>query len=131
MEIYVSALKKYTEVEGRAGRKEYWTFIIFNFVVTVILSIIGALIKIPWLHMIYTLAILLPVFSVLVRRLHDINKSGWWILIFFIPLIGSLILLYYMLKDSQAGSNQYGPNPKGQEAVPTGATPTPQAPIEV
>lgn len=64
---------------------------------------------------IYTLAVLIPSLAVTVRRLHDIGRSGWWLLIAFIPLIGALILLIFTVLDSKPGSNQYGPDPKGMD----------------
>ena len=65
------------------------------------------------LQIIFALALLVPSIALAVRRLHDIGKSGWWYLIVFIPIIGILVLLYFFVLDSQPGSNQYGPNPKG------------------
>jgi uncharacterized membrane protein YhaH (DUF805 family) len=61
---------------------------------------------------IYSLAVLIPGIAVSVRRLHDTNRSGWWLLISLIPLIGAIVLLVFMVQDSQEGDNQYGPNPK-------------------
>lgn len=65
----------------------------------------------------YSLAVFLPSLGVTVRRLHDIGKSGWWVLLGFIPLVGVLVLLFFLVKDSEAGSNAYGPNPKGSPTV--------------
>jgi uncharacterized membrane protein YhaH (DUF805 family) len=64
----------------------------------------------------YALVVLLPAIAVGVRRLHDIGKSGWWIFIALVPLVGGLILLYFTVLDSQAGDNAYGPNPKAASA---------------
>ena len=62
---------------------------------------------------IYSLAVLIPSIAVSVRRLHDTNHSGWWLLINLLPLIGTIILVFFLVRDSQPGQNQYGPNPKG------------------
>ena len=86
-----------------------------------------------WLNIAYIIAIFIPALTVSVRRLHDINKSGWWLLINLIPLVEGLIFFFLLIKDSRPGNNQYGPNPKGQEAGPTQTTPTnsePPTPIE-
>jgi uncharacterized membrane protein YhaH (DUF805 family) len=64
------------------------------------------------LHSIYSLAVLIPAFAVTVRRLHDIGKSGWWLLLLFIPLAGAVVIFIFMLLDSQPGTNKYGPRPK-------------------
>jgi len=119
MNWYIEVLKKYTEFSGRARRKEYWYFALFNTIVSIILISIDSMVG--TLNMeagygvfstIYSLAVLLPSLGVSMRRLHDIGKSGWWILIGFIPLIGAIVLIVFFVKDSQPGDNQYGPNPK-------------------
>ena len=71
------------------------------------------------LSSLYSLAVLIPSLAVSVRRLHDTGRSGWWFLLAFIPLIGALVLIYFMVQDSQAGSNQYGENSKGNNALLT------------
>ncbi|MBS4960459.1 MAG: DUF805 domain-containing protein [Clostridiales bacterium] len=107
MSWYLGVLKKYAVFEGRARRKEYWMFVLFNFIISFVLSYISASIS-----TLYLLAVILPGIAVSVRRLHDIGKSGFWLLVSFIPIIGSIILLVFMCLDSQAGTNTYGPNPK-------------------
>lgn len=99
---------KYATFEGRARRSEYWYFCLFNFLVGLLLGWIPV---IGWL--IY-LALFLPGIAVGVRRLHDIGKSGWWLLLALIPIV-NLVLIYFYILDSQAGTNEYGPNPKGIE----------------
>ena len=108
MNYYLEVLKKYAVFSGRARRAEYWYFYLFNF-------IIGVLFAIGTLGGIYSLAVLIPSIAVTVRRLHDTNHSGWWLLISFIPFFGGIILLIFLLQDSQPGENQYGPNPKEVE----------------
>ena len=113
MNWYLEPLKKYAVFSGRARRKEYWMFILFNMVIVFVLGLIEGFAGSPGvLGGIYGLAVLIPTIAVFVRRLHDTNRSGWWWLISFIPLIGAVVLLVFMVQDSQPGENQYGPNPK-------------------
>lgn len=117
MNWYLEVLKKYTVFQGRARRTEYWMFALFNFIISMVLSIIDGIIgTVGILSGLYCLAVLLPAIAVSVRRLHDIGKSGWWLLIVLVPFIGAIVLLIFALLDSQAGSNQYGPSPKEQAA---------------
>lgn len=114
MSWYLDVLKNYVGFQGRARRTEYWMFTLFNVIITIILSIVETIVGLPsLLSGLYTLAVLLPSLAVSVRRLHDTGRSGWWILIGLIPLVGSIILLVFMCLDSQNNGNQYGPNPKG------------------
>lgn len=118
MEWYLGVLKKYAVFDGRARRKEYWMFFLFNFIAAIALAIIDAVLgTIALFYGIYFLAILLPAIGVTIRRLHDTGKSGWWIFIGLVPLIGGLWLLYLMVIDGTPGDNQYGPNPKGVAAA--------------
>lgn len=106
---FVDAVKvcftKYVGFEGRATRSEYWWWVLFVVLVSIAL---GAL-KLQMLSGLFSLGILLPSLAVGARRLHDIGKSGWWLLVNLIPLVGWLVLLYFMVQPSQAGSNEYGP----------------------
>lgn len=113
MNYYIDAFKNYVNFKGRARRKEYWMFVLFNFIVAIVLSIIDSLLGITILSTIYSIAVIIPSLALCFRRLHDIGKSGAWILIGLIPLVGEIILLVFFCTDSQAGENQYGPNPKG------------------
>jgi uncharacterized membrane protein YhaH (DUF805 family) len=113
MEWYLKVLKNYVGFQGRASRKEYWMFVLFNVIVAIVLAIVDSLANLhSLLGGLYSLAILLPSLAVGVRRLHDTGRSGWWLFISLIPLIGSIILLVFMCLDSQENDNQYGPNPK-------------------
>ncbi|WP_435921952.1 DUF805 domain-containing protein [Paenibacillus sp. DYY-L-2] len=113
MEWYLKVLQNYVGFSGRARRKEYWMFVLFNFIAGIILGIIEAIIGLPGiLSGLYSLAILIPSLAVVFRRLHDTGKSGWWILISLVPIAGSIILLVFMCLDSDPGTNKYGPNPK-------------------
>ncbi len=122
MHWYIDVLKKYAVIEGRASRTEYWMFVLCNFIVSIFVSVAAAIISFKFLTTLYSLAVLIPSITVLARRLHDIGKSGWWILFVFLPIIGWVILLIFAIRDSQPGTNMYGPNPKGTN------TPTP-APV--
>ena len=119
MNWYLKVLKQYADFIGRARRKEYWMFVLFNMIFSVIAMILDNVLGIAMegigygpLYGIYLLAIILPSLAVAVRRLHDIGKSGWMILISLIPLIGGILLLVLLVTDSNPGDNQYGPNPK-------------------
>ncbi len=118
MEWYISALKRYAEFSGRSRRKEYWLFVLFNFVISFVLSLIDAATGtlnvesgVGLLSGIYSLAVIIPSIAVIVRRLHDIGRTGWWLLIIFVPIVGWLVILIFACFDSD-DDNQYGPNPK-------------------
>jgi uncharacterized membrane protein YhaH (DUF805 family) len=115
MNYYLAVLKKYAVFSGRARRAEYWYFVLFNFIISIVLGIISAVIgdDSGILGILYGLAVLIPGLAVFVRRLHDVGKSGWMLLIALIPLIGAVWLLVLMVTDSNPGENKYGPNPKG------------------
>jgi uncharacterized membrane protein YhaH (DUF805 family) len=113
LEWYLKVLKNYVGFQGRARRKEYWMFVLFSVIVSIVLTIIESILSVSQvLTGLYSLAILLPSLAVGVRRLHDTGRSGWWLLIGLIPLIGAIILLVFMCQDSQEKDNEYGPNPK-------------------
>ena len=119
MNWYFTVLKKYAVFSGRARRKEYWYFVLFNVLIAIVLAILdyaivtaGAAGGMGVLGGLYMLAVLIPGLAVAIRRLHDTNRSGWWFLIVLVPLIGAIVLLVFLLQDSQPSENQYGPNPK-------------------
>ncbi len=115
MSWYLQVLKKYAVFSGRARRKEYWYFELFNTIIVFVLAFIEGFATgndYSVFAILYNLAVLLPSIGVSIRRLHDTGRSGWWILIGLIPLIGAIILLFYVVSDSQEGTNQYGPSPK-------------------
>jgi uncharacterized membrane protein YhaH (DUF805 family) len=127
VDTYVSVLKQYTQFEGRARRSEFWKFTLVSIVIALVLDQVANI-----LGTLYGLAVLVPSLAVGARRLHDIGKSGWWLLIGLIPFVGGIILIVLTCLDSEAGSNKYGPNPKGNN--PTGGstlnpTPTPAATV--
>jgi uncharacterized membrane protein YhaH (DUF805 family) len=110
---YLAVLKNYAGFSGRARRKEYWMFALINFVISLVLEILATQAKVIGIvFLVYGLAVLIPGLAVAVRRLHDTGRTGWWVLIGIIPVIGTIILLVFLASDSQPGDNQYGPNPK-------------------
>ncbi len=105
--------QRYAQFQGRARRAEYWWFTLANVLIAIVLSALGAASSIfNILYFVYLLAILVPSLAVAVRRLHDTSKSGWWLLIAFIPLIGTIVLIVFLATDSVRGPNQYGPSEK-------------------
>jgi uncharacterized membrane protein YhaH (DUF805 family) len=134
MEWMLMPLRRYADFSGRSRRKEYWMFILG---VLIVYAICGGLIAmggffstigdptatpeisaIGWLGFgllgIFALGIFIPSLAVIVRRLHDQDKSGWFILLQFIPYIGGIIMLIFMCIDGTRGENRYGPDPKGE-----------------
>ncbi|QDU07706.1 DUF805 domain-containing protein [Gimesia aquarii] len=115
MNWYLEVLKKYAEFNGRARRMEYWMFTLFNFIIAFVLNMLVGFVGEPMLvalPALYGLFVFIPGIAVTVRRLHDTGRSGWWILIVFVPLIGGLVLLVFMIIEGEAGDNAYGSNPK-------------------
>ena len=119
MNWYFEVLKKYALFGGRARRKEYWYFVLVNIIITVVLAVIdgvtGTFISEAGMGLtsgIYTLAVLIPATAVSVRRLHDTDRSGWWLLVGLIPLVGAIVLLVFMVQDGKPGENRYGSDPK-------------------
>jgi len=119
MNWYLQVVKNYANFSGRARRKEYWMFSLFNIIFITVAMIIDNVAGLTFgkfpiglLYFLYALFIIIPVLAVTVRRLHDVGKSGWMILIYLIPIVGAIWLLVLSLTDSDTGENQYGPNPK-------------------
>ena len=116
---YLAVLKKYAVFSGRARRREYWVFVLFNCIIGVVVPFIiwfipdtSVVTFIGVLWLIYALGIVIPSFAVFVRRLHDTGRTGWWSFIGLVPLIGVFVLLVVLVRDSQPGENRYGPSPK-------------------
>ena len=113
MDWYLKVLKKYAEFSGRARRTEYWMFVLFNLIAYAILGVVERILDVQgYLSAIYGLAVLIPSLAVSVRRLHDTDRSGWWLLLGLIPFIGAIVLIVFAVQEGQATPNQYGPNPK-------------------
>ncbi|MFF4261727.1 DUF805 domain-containing protein [Streptomyces virginiae] len=113
MNHYLDVLKKYAVFSGRARRQEYWMFFLFNLAAVIVLSILdGVLGTSPILYALYVVAVFLPNLGVTIRRLHDTGKSGWWILIGAVPLVGFIWIIVLLATAGQQQQNQYGPDPK-------------------
>lgn len=123
MDWYLKVLKNYIGFGGRARRKEYWMFVLISFVLAGVLSIIDKILG--WeraggegvLTSIYGLLVLLPGLAVQFRRLHDTDRSAWWLLIWLIPVIGWLVILVFNCQSGTPGDNRFGPDPKASDAT--------------
>jgi len=121
--------KNYTNFQGRSRRAEYWWPVLMYVMAYVALIVVtgvgsalgdlgGILIAIAGIaYFLFALAILIPMLAVGFRRLHDTDKSAWWLLISFVPIVGSIVLLIFFVSEGTKGSNKYGPDPKGGSAV--------------
>jgi uncharacterized membrane protein YhaH (DUF805 family) len=128
MKWYLKVLRQYADFKGRARRTEYWMFTLFSFiflaVAAVIDNVVGLTFKfddaygnpVPiyygYIYVLYSLFVLIPSLAVMVRRLHDVGKSGWMFLICLIPIVGTIWMLVLLCTDSKPGSNKWGHNPK-------------------
>jgi uncharacterized membrane protein YhaH (DUF805 family) len=121
MEWYFEAFRRFAEFDGRSRRKEYWMFNVVNWCLSFAVVMLSGLAGVGTragslagmgLLGIFLLVTIIPGLAVTVRRLHDTNRSGWWMLISMVPLIGAIALLIFLLQDSDPGPNEYGPNPK-------------------
>jgi uncharacterized membrane protein YhaH (DUF805 family) len=111
MEHFVSAVEKFADFSGRATRTAYWMFILINFIIQIVLSLFGFEI----ISGIISLLLLIPSISIGARRLHDTGRTGWWQLIYLVPLIGLIVMIVFLVQDSH-DDNEYGPNPKVSQA---------------
>lgn len=118
MAWYFKVLMNYVGFGGRARRREFWGFALVHAVIIVLLVMVDSFLSgganggYGVLSGLYWLATLLPGIAVGVRRLHDTGRSGLWMLIGFIPILGLLVLIFFYLLDSEPGTNRFGPNPK-------------------
>ncbi|WP_405058205.1 DUF805 domain-containing protein [Kribbella sp. NBC_01505] len=120
--------KRYAQFSGRARRKEFWMFILFSFVISIILGILDRILGLDfetngrtsggWLQTIYGLAVLIPTIAISVRRMHDRDRSGWWVLIWLIPCIGQIWFIVWQALDGTPSDNRFGPDPKAAERGP-------------
>ena len=125
MEWATLPLKKYAEFEGRSRRKEYWSFFLLCLAGLVVLSVVDSILGMGGmigglygpLTTLFMLALLVPSIAVGIRRLHDTDRSGWWMLLAFVPFVGGLILLVFYVLEGTRGPNRFGPDPKGSEAA--------------
>ena len=120
VEYFKLAISKYAEFTGRSRRSEYWYFVLGNIALSIIATMLGFVLGDTigtMLSGLVSLALLIPGIAVGVRRLHDTGRSGWWLLIAIVPLIGAILLIVWFATDSQPGANEYGANPKTGEAA--------------
>jgi uncharacterized membrane protein YhaH (DUF805 family) len=121
-EAVKSGFDHYVKFAGRASRPAYWWWFLFAILVAIVATGIDAAIgTFGVISGLAELALLLPGLSVAIRRLHDTNRTGWWILIGLIPLIGFIVLLIFYLQEGDAGENDYGPPPPERQAAPATA----------
>jgi uncharacterized membrane protein YhaH (DUF805 family) len=135
MQWYIGVLKQYANFSGRSRRKEFWMFTLFSFLISVVLAILDGLLGTRpsssygtgLLGFLYGLAVLLPTLGVTVRRLHDTNRSGFWVLIGLIPIVGWIVLIVFCALPGNTGPNSHGADPKaggaGGPVYNTGAAP--------
>ena len=113
MDWYLQVLSKYADFSGRATRSEFWWFALYNLLIAIGLAIAEFVLGLgQLLSVIYGVAIFIPNWAVSVRRLHDTDHSGWWLLIGIVPLVGAIILFIFYISDSSPGPNDYGSSPK-------------------
>ena len=113
-EAIASGLSRYIDFDTRSSRSEYWYWALFAFLVSIVANIIdGIIFGGPVLAGLVGLGLIIPGIAVGVRRLHDIDRSGWWYLIVFVPLIGVLVLIYWFVQPGTTGDNEFGSDPLG------------------
>ena len=117
-------MNQYADFSGRATRQAYWMFVLIQFIISIGLSIIGAVTDMEYLSTVFMLAIFVPSLAIVARRLHDIGKSGWWWLIILVPFIGIIIYIVFLATKGDANVNVYG-YPVGQSAIPVPVPPQP------
>jgi uncharacterized membrane protein YhaH (DUF805 family) len=110
-------LTQYATFTGRARRSEYWWFALAQIIASFVASALDQALGTILLSLLVGLGLLIPSIAVGVRRLHDTGRSGWWLLIAFVPLVGAIVLIVFFVQDSQPGTNQYGPSPKDPAPV--------------
>ncbi len=130
-----SGFRQYVGFSGRARRSEFWWWVLFTFLVAIVANLLDAilgtrivlgedgvvaLVNVSVVSNLTSLALFLPSLAMAIRRLHDSGRTGWWVLIALVPLVGFIVLLVFYLSDSQAGPNVHGPNPK---ELPAGTAP--------
>tara|TARA_B100000941_G_scaffold253833_1_gene201703 strand:+ start:583 stop:966 length:384 start_codon:yes stop_codon:yes gene_type:complete len=118
MEWYLKVINSYFDFSGRSRRMEYWMFVLINSIISVFCILLDSMLGTVWsigygpIYIGYGLAVFIPGLAVAIRRLHDIGKSGWYYLLFIIPIIGPIWLIILFVTEGEQGENKYGPNPK-------------------
>jgi uncharacterized membrane protein YhaH (DUF805 family) len=122
MHWYTDVIRKYAVFNGRAARPEFWWFVLYNLIVAAVINLVAGIIvgrsSGQVVGDLYSLAVLLPSLGVGIRRLHDTNRTGWWYLLVFLPIIGWIVLIVFLAMASDPGSNNYGPNPQNPDPEP-------------
>ncbi|MFI6066542.1 DUF805 domain-containing protein [Micromonospora sp. NPDC051227] len=116
-----SVFSQYVGFSGRARRSEYWWFALFTVLVSIAAAILDSALGLTFVEgsssgfigLVVSLALLLPTLAVAVRRLHDTDRTGWWVLIGLVPLVGAIVLIVFFVQDGTPGANRFGPSPKG------------------
>jgi uncharacterized membrane protein YhaH (DUF805 family) len=129
MQWYLKVLQQYADFAGRARRTEFWMFTLFSVIISIVLGLLDNLLGLTfvsgttsgWLGLIYSLAVLLPSLGVSVRRLHDTGRSGWWLLIGLVPIVGAIVLIVFWATAGNPGPNAHGPDPKAAIGSPARA----------
>ena len=127
MEYYLKALRQYADFKGRAIRKEYWMFVLFNIIFSATAAVLDRILGTEYvssgeynsggyINSLYSIVLFVPGLAAVVRRLHDVGKSGWMALIILIPIVGWVWILVLLVTDSQAGENKWGKNLKELES---------------
>jgi uncharacterized membrane protein YhaH (DUF805 family) len=133
MQWYLKVLKQYADFNGRARRTEFWMFVLFNAIAYVVLALVDVLIGTAsfvasgtgfqfgggLLSGLYSLGVLIPSIAVAVRRLHDTDRTGWWVLLWIIPVVGQIVMIVFWAIEGTRGPNRFGPDPK-QDAMAGG-----------
>jgi uncharacterized membrane protein YhaH (DUF805 family) len=116
--VRTALVERYAEFQGRAARSEFWWFVLFYFLVNLVIIAIGSLSETLGgiLNFIVWLGLLLPSLAVSIRRLHDTDRTGWWILLYLIPVIGTIVLIIFFAQRGTHGDNRFGPDPLGGDA---------------
>lgn len=110
-ENYIKVVKNFKDFETRASVAEFWWFFLANLIISVVLSVVDGILGISLFGAIYGLVLLVPGIAVAVRRLHDINKPGLWLLVALVPLVGAIYLIYLYIQKGDEGKNDFGPAP--------------------
>ncbi len=120
MKWYLNVLQnKYAAFNGRSPRIEFWNFVLINTIICIVLALIGQVIDfLSILSIIYGLAVLVPGVALAFRRIHDTDRSAWWLLVGFIPIVGFLVVLYFYIQPGTPGPNRFGPDPLVSGAAP-------------
>lgn len=118
---FVTAVKtgfaKFATFQGRAARSEFWFFTLFTWLVSVVLSLVDAVTGTGVLSLIFALAVLIPGIAVAVRRLHDTDRSGWWYLLLFVPIVGIIVLIIWFCSRGTSDANRFGSDPLAAEVA--------------